>query len=67
MTERSLIVTSKSEKEFSFLKELLEKRGIDSTELSDEEIEDVGLLRAMVREKKENYIPEADIRKNLES
>ncbi len=58
----ALIVRPTDEKEALFLKALLAKLGYPVRELSDEELEDAGLLTAMVSEKKEDYVAEKEIR-----
>ena len=49
---KSLVITPKNEEELRFLKSLIKKLGYSSIELSEEELEDAGLLYAMVSEKK---------------
>lgn len=57
----SIVVTPKNKEELRFLKSLLKKLGYETKELSDEELEDAGLLYSMVSEKKEDYVPEQDV------
>ena len=62
---KTLIVTPKSENDFRFLSELLNKLGFDSKVLYDEDKEDMGLLKLMLEEKKEDYVDESEIRRAL--
>jgi len=62
---KSLVITPKNEKDIEFLKDLMSKLGYSISELSEEELEDLGLLKAMVKEKKGDYVSEKDIRKTL--
>lgn len=62
---KSIILTPDSEKDFEFLRELLGKLGYDSYILYDEEKEDLALLKAMVKEKKGDYVSEDEILKAL--
>ncbi len=57
----SIVVTPKNKEELRFLKSLLKKLGYETKELSDEELEDAGLLYSMVSEKKEDYVPEHEV------
>jgi len=62
---KSLVITPKNEKDIEFLKNLISKLGYSISELSEEELEDLGLLKAMVKEKKGDCVSEKDIRKTL--
>lgn len=62
---KTLIVTPDNEKELQFLRELLDKLGYPVQELTEEEAEDAGLLAAMVRERKEDYVSEEEVRQEL--
>ena len=57
----SIVITPKNKEELNFLKSLLKKLGYETKELSDEELEDAGLLYSMVSGKKEDYVPEQDV------
>jgi hypothetical protein len=57
----SIVITPKNKEDLRFLKSLLKKLGYQTKELSDEELEDAGLLYSMVSEKKEEYVPEQEI------
>jgi hypothetical protein len=62
---KTLIVTPKDEKDFEFLSSLLKRLGYSTKVLYDDEKEDLGLLKAMLEEKKEDYVPEEEIMKAL--
>jgi hypothetical protein len=62
---KSIVVTPSNENDFLFLKNLLNKLGYDSQILYEEEKEDFALLKAMVAEKKEEYVSENEIMKAL--
>ncbi len=62
---KSLVITPENEKDLEFLKSLMIKLGYSISELSEEDMEDMGLLRAMVQEKKAEYVSEKDVRKAL--
>lgn len=57
----SIVVTPKNKEELRFLKSLLKKLGYETKELSDEELENAGLLYSMISEKKEDYVPEQEV------
>lgn len=58
---KSLVITPKDEKEFVFLSELLGKLGFDSRVLYEEDKEEIGLLKAMIEEKKGDYVTENEV------
>jgi len=58
---KSLVITPKNEEDLQFLKSLFKKLGYESRELSEAELEDAGLLYAMVSGKKENYVSEDEV------
>jgi len=58
---KSIVVTPKNAEDFRFLKSLLGKLGYSSKDLSEEELEDAGLLYLMVSEKKEDYASEEEV------
>lgn len=62
---KTLVVTLDNEKELRFLKKLLDKLGYSVRELTEDEAEDIGLLAAMVRERKGEYVTEQEVRKAL--
>jgi hypothetical protein len=64
---KRLILSPENEQELTFLKQLLEKMGVKAEELTEEDIEELGLLRAMEEGKKGDYIEENEIRKTLNS
>ena len=62
---KTLVITPKDEKEFVFLSELLNKLGFNTKVLYDEDKEDLGLLKAMIEEKKGDYVTENEVMKIL--
>ncbi len=62
---KSLMITPRNEKDFKFVKKLMDKLGYPARELNEEEMEDLGLLSAMVREREGDYVSEGEIRKAL--
>jgi len=64
---KRLILSPENEQELTFLKQLLDKMGVKTEELTEEDIEELGLLRAMEEGKKGDYIEENEIRKTLNS
>ena len=62
---KTIAVTPKNEKEYIFLSALLKKLGYDPKVIYDEEKEDFGLLRAMLEEKKGEYVSEEEVMKAL--
>ena len=62
---KTLVITPKDEKDFVFLSELLEKLGFDTQVLFDEDKEDMGLLKAMIEEKKGDYVIEDEVMNTL--
>lgn len=62
---KTLIITPKDEKDFEFLSSLLKRLGYGTKILYDSDKEDLALLKAMLEEKKEEYVPEYEIFKAL--
>jgi hypothetical protein len=62
---KSLIVKIDDDKNFEFMKLLVQKLGYKVQELTEEETEDLGLLKSMVGEKRGDYASEKQIRKAL--
>ena len=58
---KTLVITPKDEKDFVFLSELLEKLGFDTQVFYDEDKEDMDLLKAMIEEKKGDYVTEDEV------
>ncbi len=44
---KGLVITAKSQTEFKFVSDLLKKLGISSATMSEEELEDLGLVKLM--------------------
>lgn len=62
---KTIVVTPKNENDFEFLTALLNKLKYEPKVLYDEEKEDMGLLKAMLEEKKGEYVSESEIMKAL--
>ena len=62
---KTLVITPKDNKDFTFLSDLLKKLGFDPQVLYDEDKEEMGLLKAMLQEKNGDYVSEADVMKSL--
>jgi hypothetical protein len=62
---KTLVITPKDEKDFEFLSELLEKLGFETQVFYDEDKEDMDLLKAMIEEKKGDYVTEDEVMKTL--
>jgi len=62
---KNLLLTSEKETELQLLKSLAERLGIKAYMISDEEREDIGLYKAMLEGKKEDYVKEELILKEL--
>ncbi len=62
---KTLVVTSDNYNELKVLKYLAEKLGMEADVLSEEEKEDIGLLKAMLEGKQEDYVSEDEVLKAL--
>ena len=62
---KTLVVTSDNYNELKVLKYLAEKMGMEADVLSEEDKEDIGLLKAMLEGKQEDYVSEDEILKAL--
>ena len=58
---KSLVITPKDTKELNFISELLQKMGISSKVLSEEEKEDAGLLLMMQESDKNDTVSRQEI------
>jgi hypothetical protein len=58
---KSIVITPKNSEDLKFLKSLFKKLGYSTKELSQEELENAGLLNSMVSEKKEDYVSEKEV------
>ncbi len=63
----SIVVSPKSQKELQFISELLNKLGVRSKVLSDEELEDLGLSVMMKDVDRSEIVPEDEIMKKLKA
>jgi hypothetical protein len=62
---KTLVVTSDDDNELKVLKYLAEKMGMEAEMLSEEEKEDMGLLKAMMEGKQNDYVSEKEVLKAL--
>jgi len=62
---KTLVVTSDNANELKVLKYLAEKMGMEAEMLSEEEKEDMGLLKAMMEGKQNDYVSEDEVLKAL--
>jgi hypothetical protein len=61
----SIVINPKDSNEFNFIKSLLEKLGVESRVLSDEDIEDLGMSVLMKDVDKSDRVPESEVIKKL--
>jgi len=64
---KGIVITPKSKTELKFLTDLLKKLGISSATMSDEEVEDLGLLRLMKVANRSNKVSRDAVMKKLDS
>jgi hypothetical protein len=64
---KSIVITPKDAKELKFIAELLNKMGISSTVLSEEEKEDAGLLMLMNDADKNDVVSRKEIVDKLQN
>lgn len=62
---KTLVVTSDNDNELKVLKYLAKKMGMEAEVLSEDEKEDIGLLKAMLEGKKNDYVSEDEVIKAL--
>ena len=61
----ALIIKSEDRKELKLLKELVRKMGLRSKSLSEEELEDLGLLMLMKQADRSKTVPRETVMKKL--
>ena len=61
----SIVITPKSESEFKFITDLLKKIKVKASILSEEEKEDIGLLKAMKEADRSKKVSEEMVLKKL--
>jgi hypothetical protein len=61
----SIVITPKTESEFKFIRDLLKKIKVSARILSDEEKEDIGLLKAMKDADRNKKVSEELVMKKL--
>jgi reverse gyrase len=64
---KAIVVTPKNDSEFKFLSDLLEKLGISSSELSYEDLEDIGMSKLLRDVDKTKKASRAEVMKKLSS
>lgn len=62
---KALVITPKNSNEFKFVSELLKKLGVDSSALSKDELEDIGLSKLMHNVDKTQKVSRSEIMKKL--
>jgi hypothetical protein len=62
---KTLVVTSDNDNELKVLKYLAKKMGMEAEVLSEDEKEDIGLLKAMLEGKKNDHVSEDEVLKAL--
>ena len=62
---KALVITPKNDNEFKFISNLLEKLGVNSSSLSQEELEDLGMSKLMRGIDKSKKTSRAEIMKKL--
>ncbi len=58
---KTLVVTSDNDNELKVLKYLAEKMGMEAEVLSEDDKEDIGLLKAMLKGKQDDYVSEDEV------
>lgn len=62
---KAIVIRPKNNNEFRFIADLLEKLGIGSSALSEEELEDIGMSKLMHKVDKKDKVSRAEIMKKL--
>ena len=62
---KALVITPKNDNEFKFISDLLEKLGVSSSALSQEELEDIGMSKLLRGIDKSKKVSRAEIMKKL--
>ena len=62
---KALVITPKNDNEFKFISHLLEKLGVGSSALSQEELEDIGMSKLLRGIDKSKKVSRAEIMKKL--
>ena len=62
---KALVITPKNDNEFKFISDLLEKLGVGSSALSQEELEDIGMSKLLRGIDKSRKVSRAEIMKKL--
>ena len=64
---KGIVISAKSQTEFKFLSDLLKKLGISSAAVSEEELEDLGLVKLMKEANRSKKVSRATIMAKLKS
>lgn len=62
---KALVITPKNSNEFKFVSELLKKLGVDSSALSQDELEDIGMSKLLHEVDKTKKASRSEIMKKL--
>ena len=62
---KALVITPKNDHEFKFISDLLEKLGVSSSALSQEELEDINMSKLLRGIDKSKKVSRAEIMKKL--
>jgi hypothetical protein len=62
---KALVITPKNDNEFKFLADLLKKLGVNSSALSYEDLEDIGMSKLMRGVDKTKKVSRAEVMKKL--
>ena len=64
---KAILITPKNEKELKFISDLLNKLGMGSSTMTEEELEDLGLSKMMKNADRTKKVSRASIMKKLNS
>jgi hypothetical protein len=64
---KGIVITPKSQTELKFVTDLLKKLGISTSTMTDEEMEDLGLLKLMKAANKSKTVSRDSVMKKLNS
>lgn len=62
---KAIVVTPKSETEFKFITDLLKKLGVGNSPLTNEDIEDIGMLKLLKNVDRSKKVSRTSIMKKL--
>lgn len=61
----SVLINPKTKEELQFISDLLKKLGIESSKLTDEEKEDIGLTKAILKADRKKKVSKSEVMKKL--